>query len=95
VPWGVKATAWKIERGYKMLNMDMKMRLRSVDGKAYRTEAGNCIIDCMVDELKDPDRLEVMLNNLPGVVNNGLFIGICGVAYIAHADGKVDELLRK
>jgi ribose 5-phosphate isomerase A len=94
VPFGVKSTAWKIERMYQSLGMQVKMKVRGKDGQAFRTDAGNCIIDCEAGELKDPERLEVMLNNLPGVVNNGLFVGICGVAYIARANGKVDELLR-
>jgi ribose 5-phosphate isomerase A len=93
-PWGVKATAWKIERAYKMLNMDVQMTARSKDGKVFRTDGGNCIIDCMTNELKEPDRLDMVLNNIPGVVNNGLFIGICGIAYIGRADGRVDELTR-
>jgi ribose 5-phosphate isomerase A len=94
VPFGVKATAWKIERVYKNFGMDVDMRLRTVDGKAFRTDSGNCIIDCTTKKLQDHDRLEFALNNLPGVVNNGLFIGICGVAYIGRANGKVDELLK-
>jgi ribose 5-phosphate isomerase A len=92
--WGVKATAWKIERAYKMLNMDVKMTVRVKDGKVMRTDSGNCIIDCMTNELKEPDRLDMVLNNIPGVVNNGLFIGICGIAYIGRANGTVDELTR-
>lgn len=94
VPLGVKATAWKLERAFKTFDMEPKLTLRTKDGKAFRTDAGNCIIDCACGEIKQPDRLEFMLNNLPGVVNNGLFIGICGVAYIAKADGSVEELLR-
>lgn len=94
VPVGVKATAWKLERAFKMVGMEPKMALRTRDGQAFRTDAGNCIIDCACGEIKDADRLEYILNNIPGVVNNGLFIGICGVAYIAHADGKVEELYR-
>ncbi len=94
VGFGVKATAWKIERVYKSLGMDVEMKLRAVDGKTFRTDSGNCIIDCTTKAMKEPDKLEYALNNLPGVVNNGLFIGICGVAYIARANGKVDELLK-
>jgi ribose 5-phosphate isomerase A len=94
IGFGVKATAWKIERVYKALGMDVDMRLRATDGKAFRTDSGNCIIDCWTTALKNPEKLEYGLNNLPGVVNNGLFIGICGVAYIGHANGKVDELLK-
>ncbi len=94
VPWGVKATAWKIERALKMVEVETKMTLRSRDGQTFRTDAGNCIIDCACGALKQEDRLEYALNNIPGVVNNGLFVGICGIAYIAHADGKVEELYR-
>ena len=94
VPFGIKATAWKLERGFKMVNLEPKMTLRVRDGKPFRTDAGNCIIDCACGELKEEDRLDFVINNIPGVVNNGLFIGICGVAYIAHADGKVEELYR-
>jgi ribose 5-phosphate isomerase A len=92
--FGVKATAWKIERVYKSLLMDVDMRLRTEDGKLFRTDSGNCIIDCSTAAMKEPDKLEYALNNLPGVVNNGLFIGICGIAYIARADGSVQELTR-
>jgi ribose 5-phosphate isomerase A len=94
IGFGVKATAWKIERVYKALGMDVDMRLRTTDGKAFRTDSGNCIIDCHTTALKEPEKLEYALNNLPGVVNNGLFIGISGVAYIGRANGKVDELLK-
>jgi ribose 5-phosphate isomerase A len=94
VPFGVKATAWKLERAFKTFDMEPKITLRTKDGKVFRTDGGNCIIDCACGEIKQADRLEFMINNLPGVVNNGLFIGICGVAYIAKADGSVEEKYR-
>lgn len=95
VPFGVKATAWKLERAFKTFGMEPKFKLRQGDdGKPFRTDAGNCIIDCACGEIEQPDRLEFMINNLPGVVNNGLFVGICGVAYIGRADGSVDEIYR-
>ncbi len=95
IPFGVKATGWKLERTFKMLNMQPKMTLRVRDGKPFRTDGGNVIIDCACGEIKEPDRLEVMLNNIPGVVNNGLFNGIAGVALIGKADGSVEEIVRK
>jgi ribose 5-phosphate isomerase A len=94
VPLGMKATAWKLERAFKAFEMAPKMSLRMKDGKPFRTDAGNCIIDCACGEVKNADKLEYIVNNVPGVVNNGLFIGMCGVAYIARADGTVDELYR-
>jgi ribose 5-phosphate isomerase A len=94
VPFGVKATAWKLERAFGMVKMEAKMTLRVRDGVPFRTDSGNCIIDCVCGEINEPDRLEYLLNNIPGVVNNGLFIGICGIAFIGKADGTVEELKR-
>jgi ribose 5-phosphate isomerase A len=94
VPVGAKATAWKIERAFKSFDIDAKLTLRMKDGKAFRTDAGNIIIDCACGAITQPDRLEFLLNNVPGVVNNGLFVNICGIAYIAKADGSVEELYR-
>jgi ribose 5-phosphate isomerase A len=94
VPFGVKATAWKLERAFQAFGMEVKLKLRMENGGTFRTDAGNCIIDCTCGEIKEPDKLEYLINNLPGVVNCGLFIGICGVAYIAKSDGSVEELYR-
>ncbi len=94
IPFGVKATAWKIERAFERVEMQAKLSVRMKNGSIFRTDSGNCIIDCDGGEIKQPDKLENALNNIPGVVTSGLFIGLCGIAYIGRADGKVEELLR-
>ena len=35
-------------------------------------------------------QLSLILNQIPGVVENGLFIDICDVVIIGHGDGRVD-----
>lgn len=95
VAFGVKATSWKLERAFKVVGMQPKMSLRRKEAKPFRTDAGNVIIDCACGEIKEPDRLEIMLNNIPGVVNNGLFNGIAGIALIGKGDGSVEEIVRK
>mgnify|MGYP001168745608 FL=1 len=87
VNMGIKATAWKIERVFRMLGMNPKMTLRARDGQMFRTDMGNAIIDAACGEIKEPERLEVMLNNIPGVVNNGLFNGIASRVIMATASG--------
>jgi ribose 5-phosphate isomerase A len=94
IPFGVKATAWKIERDFRFLKMEAKMTLRLKDGKPFQTDGGNCIIDCACGEIKEPERLEMILNNTPGVVNNGLFIGLAGIIMMGTPGG-VEELVRK
>jgi ribose 5-phosphate isomerase A len=94
VAFGVKSTGWKMEMAFDRLKMKPKMSLRVKDGKPFRTDTGNCIIDCACGAIDDPDRLEFMLNNIPGVVNNGLFIGISGIILLATDKG-VQELRRE
>jgi ribose 5-phosphate isomerase A len=94
IPFGVKATAWKMERDFKFLKMEAKMTLRLKDGKPFQTDGGNCILDCACGEIKEPERLEMILNNTPGVVNNGLFIGLAGIIMMGTPKG-VEEFVRK
>jgi ribose 5-phosphate isomerase A len=93
-PFGVKATSWKLERAFKFMKMEAKQVLRVKNGKPFRTDAGNCIIDCACGEIREPERLEIILNNVPGVVNNGLFNGLCGIVLMGTPKGVV-ELVRK
>ncbi|MFT3672601.1 ribose-5-phosphate isomerase RpiA [Aestuariivirga sp.] len=90
VNMGIKATAWKLERTFRMLGMSPKMTLRMKDGQPFRTDLGNSIIDAACEEIKEPERLEFVLNNIPGVVNNGLFIGIASRVIMATAKGTED-----
>ena len=94
--FGVNATAWKIERalvhlGYK----DAKMNIRvNAQGMPFITDSGNPIIDVRLGKITDAEKLDGYLNNTPGVIETGLFIGICGVV-IMGTDNGVVELTRK
>ena len=94
--FGVNPTAWKIERALNHLGYtDAKMRLRAgAEGKPFVTESGNAIIDLALGKMIDPERLEGVLNNMPGVIEVGLFIGICGVLMLGTEKG-VEEITRK
>ncbi len=62
------------------------VRLAS-DGQPFVTDGGHLIVDCAFGPLDDPDALDSVLRHVPGVVENGLFLGICDTAIIAGADG--------
>ena len=87
VPFGVSATAWKIERALRLLTLKGKLVLRLKDGKPFRTDNGNAIIDVALGAIPDPGRLSMFLNNIPGVVDDGLFIDICGIVLMGTNDG--------
>lgn len=45
-------------------------------GGLFVTDNGNNIIDCQIDPVPDPARLECDLHAIPGVVGTGLFLGM-------------------
>lgn len=59
------------------------------DGKPFLTDSGNFILDCAFGTIADPEALDEALKYVPGVVENGLFLGIADSAIIAGPDGIV------
>ncbi len=61
------------------------------------TDQGNMLLDVTFDAIDDPAHLERTLNNIPGVVENGLFAGLADLVLVGEIiDGKphVRELSR-
>lgn len=87
VPFGVKATAWKIERAMRICKIEGQIVLRVKDGKPFVTDTGNAIVDMNIGKIPEPERLSNLLNIIPGVVDHGLFIGICGIILMGTKDG--------
>ena len=68
--------------------------LRQVDGRPFITDNGNVILDCAVGPIADPERLEVEIHTVPGVVGTGLFVGIAHTVLVGEPSG-VKELRRR
>lgn len=62
---------------------------RRADGELYITDNGNYIADCSYGQIKEPGSLAAILNAIPGVVDNGLFVGMADQVIIAAADGQL------
>jgi len=52
--------------------------LRSREDRPYVTDNGNHIVDAHFPSVSDPAALEGALNRIPGVLDNGLFVGMTG-----------------
>ena len=64
------------------------IRLRAgLDGQPFVTDGGNYIFDCAFGRIDDADALDEALKLIPGVVENGLFLGLADAAIVAGADG--------
>ncbi|MBD1834800.1 ribose-5-phosphate isomerase RpiA [Trichocoleus sp. FACHB-90] len=53
------------------------------------TDQGNMVIDVKFDSIDNPGELEKTLNNIPGVLENGLFVGVTDLVLVGEVvDGK-------
>ena len=66
---------------------------RSGHREPFRTEYGNIILDVWFQAIEDPKTLECSLNNIPGVVENGLFVKKAHLVLVGSiSDGTVRRL---
>jgi ribose 5-phosphate isomerase A len=68
--------------------------LRQEAGKPFATDNGNWIVDCSFAPLSDPAALEAAINDVPGVMDNGLFTGLADEVIVAR-NGLIEVLVRK
>jgi len=53
------------------------------------TDQGNMVIDVKFDSIDNPAELEKTINNIPGVLENGLFVGVADVILVGEVkDGQ-------
>jgi len=71
----------------KISEFDCKPELRKKDEKIFVTDNGNYILDCKFKSIMNPKEMEEKINNIPGVVENGLFIGLADVVVVASEKG--------
>jgi len=66
---------------------------RGADGNPYITDENNHILDCRFGQIPDADGLARRLNDMPGVVEHGLFIGMASMVLVANGS-EIVELRR-
>ena len=90
IPFGWKATQTLIDEALTAMDvMGKTIELRPGADGPYRTDEGNLILDLKLTRIGNPRQLAMVLNQVPGVVENGLFVDICDQVVIGHADGRV------
>ena len=88
VPFGLTATRNMITALAADAGCEGEISVRTLSGgKPFLTDSGNLILDCHFGRIEEPEELDEALKLIPGVVENGLFIGIADLAVIAGASG--------
>ncbi len=83
-PFAYQVTAFQLEK------LGCTPKLRMTDGQPFVTDNQNYILDCKFDKIEDPSALTIEINQIPGVVENGLFTNIATRIVCNTADGSVE-----
>ncbi len=91
IPFGWTASQALLEEA--LVTMDVlgrKTTLRMNGERPYITDEGNYILDLHLSRIGNARQLAMLVNQIPGVVENGLFIDICDRVIIGYGDGRVE-----
>lgn len=92
--FGLGATRRAVRRVLDRHGAQGELRLRGEEtGQAFVTDGGHLILDAFFGRISQPEALSKDLLDIPGVVQHGLFLGMCSKAYIATPNG-VERLLK-
>ncbi len=74
--FGLAATRRLVAQAAERIGLEGPIVLRSLaSGEPFVTDGGHFILDCRFGAIPDPETLACRLNEVPGVVEHGLFIG--------------------
>jgi ribose 5-phosphate isomerase A len=86
LPVEVSSFGWKICHE-KLMKFGCDIKLRMKDDAVFVSDNKNYILDCTFEQISDPKELESGINNIPGVIENGLFLNIADVALVGYDEG--------
>lgn len=90
VPFGWQTTKALVEETLASMDvLGQSTSLRMNGDHPFVTDEGNYIVDLHLHRIGNARQLALVMNQIPGVVENGLFVDICDVVVVGHGDGRV------
>jgi ribose 5-phosphate isomerase A len=86
VPVEVLQFAWNTCKD-KLEKIPSEPKLRKLGDKKYITDNNNYILDCRFESITNPHEIENKIITIPGVLENGLFLGLTNMVIIASKEG--------
>ncbi|AMQ19111.1 ribose-5-phosphate isomerase RpiA [Thermococcus peptonophilus] len=88
VPIEVIPAAWRaIAEELEVFNATAELRMAVKKDGPVVTDNGNFILDAKFARIEDPLDLEIELNTIPGVVENGIFADIADIILVGTPEG--------
>lgn len=90
--FGIKSSQSLVEKLLHSQDIEQStIKTRMSNNLPFVTDEGNYILDLHLGRIGDPATLNAKLNQVPGVVENGLFLNMCDLILIGDEDGSVYE----
>ena len=89
LPVEVLPNAWKqVQEVISEMNGSSSLRMATKKAGPVVTDQGNLILDVLFkDGIKNPKDIEMKINNIPGVLENGLFVDLTDKVLV----GKIED----
>jgi ribose 5-phosphate isomerase A len=89
IPFAMELTLKQLQK------LNCTTSIRQDNNKAYITDNGNFIIDCNFNKIEQVEELHDSINNIPGVVENGLFLkSIVSSIIVGYESGEVKVITK-
>ena len=91
IPFGWQTSKALVEEaliGMDVLGATASLRMNA--DTPFVTDEGNHILDLHLNRIGNARQLSLVLNQIPGIVENGLFIDICDIVITGFGDGRVE-----
>ncbi len=90
IPFGWRATQKLVADLLVSKEVDGRdTALRMAGDTPFVTDEGNHILDLELGRIGNARDLALALNQVPGLVENGLFIALCDTVVVGHSDGRI------
>ncbi|MBO9432848.1 ribose-5-phosphate isomerase RpiA [Ruegeria sp. R13_0] len=91
IPFGWQTTRTLIEEVLDTMDVLGTNSALRMNGEApFVTDEGNHILDLHLQRIGNARQMALVLNQVPGVVENGLFVDICDKVVVGYGDGRVE-----
>ncbi len=91
IPFGWQTTRTLVQEVLDTMDvLGTSAVLRMNDKAPFVTDEGNHVLDLHLQRIGNARQLAMVLNQVPGVAENGLFVDICDKVVIGFGDGRVE-----
>ena len=91
LPVEVLPNAWKqVQDLISQMNGTSTLRMATKKAGPIVTDQGNLILDVLFDNgIKNPKEIEMTINNIPGVLENGLFVNLTDKVLVGKIENSI------